>query len=91
MNLYSIYDAVALVWLPPVMQRTDGEAARGFSAAVSDPQHDFFKQSIDLRLYKVGSFDQDTGEIKPITPELILSGGEAAARVQRERLQAVGA
>lgn len=41
MNLYSIYDAVSLIWMAPVMQRTDGEAARGFSAAVADPQHDF--------------------------------------------------
>lgn len=84
-NLYSVYDAVALIWMPPLCQRTDGEAARAFCASVTDPQHGFFVQAPDLRLYRVGTFDQDTGELKPVTPELILSGGEAVARSTREK------
>lgn len=84
-NLYSIYDAVALIWMPPLCQRTDGEAARAFTAAVVDPQHSFFVQAPDLRLYKIGSFDEDKGEVLACAPVLILSGGEAVARVNRER------
>ena len=84
--LYVIHDSATNLWLPPVLQRGDGEAVRGFMAAVSDPQHDFFQYASELRLYKISAYDEDTGRLSPLdAPELILTGSQALLKLQSLR------
>lgn len=57
MNCYSIYDASAEYFLPPYFARTDAEAKRMFIGSLGDS----FQFRQDFNLFRLASFDQDTG------------------------------
>lgn len=70
--MYSIYDRCAGVYGQPVFCHNDMVAKRDFTRFCQSEQAAFM--SADLQLYKVGSFDSDTGEVVPCKPELVSSG-----------------
>lgn len=76
-NIYSIKDE-KVSFTSLVTNRTDGAARRDFAVAINDPaQRSFNYSPSDFALYRVGTFDIDTGIIEPCSPlELICTGKE---------------
>ncbi len=75
-NIYSLYDAAAMMHLDPFMFPHDAQAIRAFEALVltkgSDPA--MFPQ--DFALYKIGFYDPLHGHLTALSPERIISAIE---------------
>lgn len=70
MNCYSIHDTVAEMFLPPFFARNDGQASRMMIGSLGDS----FTHRADFNLYRLGSFDDDSGQLTSETPSLVLAG-----------------
>lgn len=64
-SLYSVNDALS-GFGAPTLQNNDAAAYRSFAEAFKDVY-----QPADYSLWKVGSFDTDTGEIIPDVPSVV--------------------
>lgn len=68
LNAYSIYDRKALQYHPPFYASTDGSAARTFSELVNDTNTSIGRHPADYVLYRVGQYDDQKGQLIPISP-----------------------
>lgn len=60
---------------PPACVRAEGEALRGFMDAVNDPQNKQLHQHPeDFDLYRLGTFDENTGKIVSEEPVQLARG-----------------
>jgi len=66
--MFSVYDDKAAAFMPPFFERAEGAAVRAFMSACNDEKHNFFKSSADYSLYIVGSFDDSSGLVSPVSP-----------------------
>lgn len=80
LNVYSVYDIKAEAYLPPFFLRTDAEAIRSFTSASLDENHPFCKHSDDYALFRLGSFDDDDGELVAETIPFKLTTASAVKR-----------
>jgi len=64
MRLYSIYDTKAESWGNPVSIRTDAEAIRMFKVVANDDQSEIGKHPEDFMLFRVGTFNNETGSVE---------------------------
>lgn len=75
--LFSVYDRVAQSYGPIVQQRNEAVAARAFQAAVCGPgdgeRNLLSDHPDDFELRVLASFDETTGEVVAIGPNLVLS------------------
>lgn len=81
---YSLHDTKALTYSAPFYQPTDGAAVRVIEEIARDPNTTVGRYPADYRLYRVGSFDTDTGVLMGLVAPAfiidclaILSGGSA--------------
>lgn len=66
MNLFTVYDSAARIYLNVQTYHTIEEAQRAFSEAVnSEGDHKFSMHPGDYVLFHLGEFDTNTGEIGP--------------------------
>lgn len=66
MKLYGIYDVKAQAFVGRLMLLpADGAAARLFEDAKSDQSSEIGKYPDDFHLFRLGSFDEFTGELTP--------------------------
>lgn len=70
--LFSVFDSKAEAFLRPFLAETKGLAARSFTDACNDPEHEMCKHAEDYTLFCVGEFDQVTGELVGTQPESLL-------------------
>lgn len=63
-GLYVVKDIVAAQFGPPMAARTEMAASRQFILMFKDPNI----SQTDYELYSVGTFDEDTGEMKVHSP-----------------------
>lgn len=63
--IYGIYSVKDLKtgYLPPTYDVNDLSSMRNFEHACMNPDSLFFTHASDYQLFKVGSFDTETGEI----------------------------
>ena len=64
LELYSVKDTVAGVWIAPLAMRTRGEALRWFADMANNPKSQFGAHPADYDLFYVGYFDDNTGVIE---------------------------
>jgi len=69
MNIYSIHDSKASMFLPLFLAHNDGHATRMFIGSLGDS----FTYRADYTLHCLGDFDEDTGEITT-EPRMVMSG-----------------
>ena len=71
--IYAVKDLATQAFGNPFVTRAQGEAMRSFTdEANADPQKSAIAQHPDdYELYKLGEYNDDTGEITSIKPELI--------------------
>lgn len=80
MNIYTIYDHKAAAYMEPFFLPTDGMATRAFTDAVSDENHNFGRHPEDYAIFRLGTWDKDTGEINLLSvPTPLLTGQQAFA------------
>lgn len=60
-GVYSIKDLKS-GYLPPTYDVNDGTAMRNFDHACQNPDSLFYTHGSDYQLFKLGTFDTDTGE-----------------------------
>lgn len=67
-NLYAVQDTLIGFGIP-FIKANDAHAKRDYKEDLKTNPH-----AVDMRLYKIGYFDDETGELTPMIPE-ILEGG----------------
>lgn len=73
-------------FMTPTIDQNDGSAMRNFAYAVEHTEGILSASRQDFDLYKLGSFDSDTGLITSLTvPELIMSGASVRGSVDNEK------
>lgn len=65
LNLYSIFDKKAAAYIPPFFMHNDQVALRACANCVADPTHQWHMNPGDYDLYRLGIFDDASGEIVP--------------------------
>jgi len=66
---FSIFDAAAEAYLPPMFMKTKGMAIRSFADAVNQEDSPFHQHADDYTLFLIGSFDEQSGLFIPVTPD----------------------
>lgn len=66
--LVATYDIKTGVYARPTAFITDAQAVRSFGEAVNDKTTEFNKHPEDYSIFNIGSYDDNTGEIKPSKP-----------------------
>ena len=74
LQVYSVFDEKAKAYMTPFFQQTNGMAQRAFSDAVNDRDHAFCRHPDDYFLFRVGSFNDETGEFETAVPPENLGG-----------------
>lgn len=78
MKVYSVYDEKALVYGLPICFSTDGLALRAFADLVSNPNSNVNKYPSDFKLYRIGEFNDTTGELISNIPVYLAVGSQYA-------------
>lgn len=76
-NIYAIKDD-ASTFLAPTIDATDATAIRQFKAALSNAENSImYCNKKDFSLYKIGTYDSETGLITPyVVPALVFRGSD---------------
>lgn len=86
-NLYAIYDQKAATFTQPMCMQNDALAARAFSTAIMNPEHDFAKHPADFTLMFIGEYNDETGELENALNRSIGNGLEFKARLRSQNLE----
>ena len=71
-NYYAIYDNLGQTFNVPVLFDNDATATRWFTNVVNSKENDIiYSNPQDFDLYKLGSYENNTGELTPGFEKLI--------------------
>lgn len=73
LTICCIQDKKAQAWMNPLFFQSAEQGIRSFGDAVNS-EGDFAKHPEDYVLYKLGEFDQRTGELRCEAPEALVLG-----------------
>lgn len=62
--IYNIYDSKSKSWFTPVFVLREGQMLRSWMDVANDESSTIGKHPEDYCLFKIGTFDDDTGDIK---------------------------
>lgn len=71
LGVYSVFDRKAAVFARPFVAPNDAMALRSYAAALQDPSTELHKFPEDFSLHRLGSFDDDTGQLVAQTPVVV--------------------
>ena len=80
--LFCVFDSASGVYDRPWAARSEGEALRSFQDISCDADHPIGKHPEHFNLYRVGTYDDNTGSIVPEVPVCV---GKAADLVAASR------
>lgn len=74
MNIYSVRDTAVGEFLLPWYFKNDAAAVRALGDSVNKPSEDnqFYQHPEHFQLYRIGSFDGESGSISPVIPEFVV-------------------
>jgi len=75
--VYCVFDSKVAAYGTPFTTKNEPLAIRSFERACTDPASDLSLFPDDFHLYKIGEFDDDTGELSPNFPPVHLVGARA--------------
>jgi len=81
LKVYSVRDSKGEVYFTPFFNKTHGEAIRNFKALSNDQASMISKYPEDFDLYHLGTYNNVTGQIKPLDTPLHLE--KAAHQIQQ--------
>lgn len=74
--MYSIRDALT-GFMTPVLEQNDASAMRNFRVACENPASSLmYARSEQFSLFRIASFDSETGVLSPVVPPEIICQGE---------------
>jgi hypothetical protein len=79
-KLYSTFDVKSKLYSNVFPQPSDGVAIRSFASACEDTTTQLNKYAEDFSLHCLGSFNVETGEIMPSTPQQIANASEFVSK-----------
>lgn len=75
--IYSIFDDKAVMYCRPFFLQSVGLALRSFADICKDRESQIAHHPADFKLYKLGTFNDNTGSITPLAiPEFVASASE---------------
>lgn len=74
MRMYSIFDIKAQWYMSPTTIRNDEEAKRMFGDLAADERLEIGKHPEDFLLVRVGTFNNETGQLEGTEPTIIAKG-----------------
>lgn len=74
-NIYCIYDSKAEAYMSPWFVDKDGQALREFQDAVQNRDTPFNKHPEDYTLFKIGTYDQNTGKLSSLDTPVSMGVG----------------
>lgn len=80
MLVFSIEDKVAGAFMQPFFMHTKGQASRSFGDLVSNKDSMVSKHPNDYRLFCIGEYDDETGDLKNSKNEFIINGSDFVER-----------
>ncbi len=83
--LFSVWDSKAAAYIQPFFAVNNNVAIRMFETAAQDSGHDFYRHAEDYTLFRIGTFDQEKGDLIPQNLEAIARAHEL--KEQRSALQ----
>lgn len=74
----SVFDAASAAFGRPIFVHGVGSAVRSFGDEVrrEAPDNEMFRHPADFSLYRIGEFDDNSGELFPCTPERVALGSD---------------
>jgi len=82
MNVFTVYDSAARKYLEPFFAETVEVACRMFRALVNKEGHQFNRFPEDYTLFHIGSYNDDEGQLSPISPHSLGVGLTYVSRLQ---------
>lgn len=79
LNVYTIYDVASGAYMRPFFLQSDGQAMRAFTDIATDAEHDVGKHPEDYTLYRIGTYDDNKGQLIPEDPESLATALEVVA------------
>lgn len=73
LSVYSVFDAKLAAYNVPFFARTDADANRSFGDLCIDPRSRVAQHREDYSLYRLGTFDDETGLLVPQTPVCLMT------------------
>lgn len=74
-EIFTVYDTQAKAYLQPFFSANADTAKRAFTACIKDKEHLFGQNPDDYKLYFIGSFFDDSGNIESCeSPVLVATG-----------------
>lgn len=83
---YAIYDTAGKAYMRPFFMMADGQARRVFQDMANDESHDIGKHPEDYSLFRIGQFDDNSGELLPEDRECLCTALEVKKRVNGKEL-----
>lgn len=66
LKMYSIFDAAAKAYGPPMVFHTTGLALREFEEICKNQQSQLYKSPADFSLWEIGEYETDNAGIEPV-------------------------
>lgn len=72
LEIFAMYDRATQAYMQPVYSQSKGEIIRSLSDLIMNNEHAFAKHPEDYTLFKIGTYEEQSGEIVPIAPEKVI-------------------
>lgn len=79
MNIYAIYDKAVNAYMRPFVMQSDGQALRVFGDMAVSAEHEIGQHPEDYTIFRLGSFDDNSGVISQEEPRRLAGALELAA------------
>lgn len=77
---FAVFDVKAASYGTPMFMSNEGLAVRGFSDACKDPKSALAQHPGDYSLYKIGTYEPNSGELRNLSPAVhVISAASVAA------------
>ena len=86
-NFYAVYDSATCAYMRPFAFQTDGQALRGFADEAVRADSEISKHPEDYSLYRIASFDDNTGKMEGCEPKCLGRAHELAAKSREKDTQ----
>ena len=79
LNIYTIFDQASGAYMRPFYAQSDGQALRSFTDIAQDADHEIGKHPEDYSLFRIGTYDDNKGELHPEDKECMATALEVVA------------
>lgn len=83
-EIYSVFDSKAEYYMPFFVERNDMTAIRALEAAMQ-PGHPLWANATDYSLFHIGTWDQETGNIRVTGPKHITDAWIVKAKLTNDK------